>query len=100
MWGDIRLVHRASEIASLPSNPMTPSFWFVMSMGLLVGFIVAYPINWWLVTYHLKHGMTTVRPAAAALAAMAAPKPIIPVDVLLIVAINVIVAVYYLISGV
>jgi hypothetical protein len=25
--------------------PMTPSFWFVMSVGLLVGFIVAYPMN-------------------------------------------------------
>src|SRR5262249_28591540 len=28
------------------------------------GFITAYPMNWWLVTYHLKHGMMTVRPAA------------------------------------
>ena len=37
-------------------------FWFVMSMGLLVGFIVAYPMNWWLVANHLKHGMMTVRP--------------------------------------
>ena len=44
-------------------SPMTPSFWFVMSMGLLVGFVVAYPINWWLVANHLKHGMMTVRPA-------------------------------------
>ena len=32
-------------------------------MGLLVGFIVAYPMNWWLVANHLKHGMMTVRPA-------------------------------------
>jgi hypothetical protein len=47
------------------ADPMTPRFWFVMSMGLLVGFIIAYPMNWWLVTYHLKHGMMTVRPAAA-----------------------------------
>jgi len=31
------------------ADPMTPSFWFVMSMGLLVGFIIAYPMNWWLV---------------------------------------------------
>jgi Domain of unknown function (DUF4396) len=51
------------------ADPMTPSFWFVMSMGLLVGFIVAYPMNWWLVTYHLKHGMMTVRPAGAAVGA-------------------------------
>jgi hypothetical protein len=46
-------------------NPMTPKFWFVMSMGLLVGFVVSYPINWWLVANHLKHGMMTVRPSSA-----------------------------------
>jgi hypothetical protein len=48
------------------ADPATPSFWFVMSMGLLVGFIMAYPMNWWLVAYHLKHGMMTVRPMTAA----------------------------------
>jgi Domain of unknown function (DUF4396) len=48
------------------ADPTTPSFWFVMSMGLLVGFVIAYPMNWWLVAHHLKHGMMTVRPAAAA----------------------------------
>jgi hypothetical protein len=47
-------------------NPLTPNFWFVMSMALLVGFIIAYPMNWWLVANHLKHGMMTVRPATAA----------------------------------
>ena len=47
------------------ADPITPSFWFVMSMGLLVGFIAAYPMNWWLVANHLKHGMMTVRPAGA-----------------------------------
>jgi len=31
-------------------------------MALLTGFIAAYPINWWLVANHLKHGMMTVRP--------------------------------------
>ncbi len=46
-------------------DPLAPSFWFVMSMALLVGFVFAYPINWWLVAYHLKHGMMTVRPADA-----------------------------------
>lgn len=38
-----------------------PEFWFVMSMALLAGFVVAYPINWWLVARGLKHGMMTVR---------------------------------------
>jgi hypothetical protein len=46
-------------------SPATPQFWFVMSMGLLVGFIIAYPMNWWLVANKLKHGMMTVRPAPA-----------------------------------
>ncbi|MGV8998594.1 MAG: DUF4396 domain-containing protein [Parvibaculaceae bacterium] len=49
-----------SELASA-TNPVSPVFWFVMSMALLVGFIVAYPMNWWLVANHLKHGMMTVR---------------------------------------
>lgn len=49
-----------------PMNPLMPDFWFVMSMALLVGFIVAYPMNWWLVTKGLKHGMMTVRPDARA----------------------------------
>ena len=46
------------------SNPLSMEFWFVMSMALLVGFIAAYPINWWLVSNHLKHGMMTVRPGS------------------------------------
>ena len=50
------------QIAS-GADPMTPFFWFVMSIGLVVGFVIAYPINWWLVANHLKHGMMTVRPA-------------------------------------
>jgi Domain of unknown function (DUF4396) len=44
-------------------DPSRPIFWFIMSMALLVGFITAYPMNWWLVSRHMKHGMMTVRPA-------------------------------------
>ncbi len=40
-------------------GPLTPTFWFVMSMALLAGFVAAYPINWWLVAKGLKHGMST-----------------------------------------
>ncbi len=47
------------------SNPLSVEFWFIMSMALLTGFIAAYPINWWLVSSHLKHGMMTVRPSQA-----------------------------------
>jgi Domain of unknown function (DUF4396) len=46
----------------LAGDPAQARFWFVMSMALLVGFIVAYPMNWWLVANHLKHGMMTLRP--------------------------------------
>ncbi|MDP7433440.1 MAG: DUF4396 domain-containing protein [Myxococcota bacterium] len=42
-------------------DPLAAAFWFIMSIALLVGFICAYPMNWWLVTWHLKHGMMTVR---------------------------------------
>ena len=50
------------QIAS-GTDPMTAAFWFVMSIGLLVGFVITYPMNWWLVANHLKHGMMTMRPA-------------------------------------
>ncbi|MEO9130842.1 MAG: DUF4396 domain-containing protein [Sphingomonas sp.] len=36
-------------------------FWGVMSLATLVGFVIAYPFNMWLVGVHLKHGMGTVR---------------------------------------
>ena len=42
-------------------EPLQPEFWFIISMALIVGFAFAYPINWWLVTRHMKHGMLTVR---------------------------------------
>jgi hypothetical protein len=55
----------------LADDPAHARFWFVMSMGLLVGFIIAYPMNWWLVANHLKHGMMTIRPKKEARMAMA-----------------------------
>jgi hypothetical protein len=57
------------------ADPLGPSFWFVMSMGLLVGFIVAYPMNWWLVAHHLKHGMMTVRLTGGAMQMGRAAEP-------------------------
>jgi hypothetical protein len=56
--------------AAVPAanTPLAPEFWFAMSMALLVGFIFAYPMNWWLVVRGLKHGMMTVRPPGVAAA--------------------------------
>jgi hypothetical protein len=34
-----------------------------MSLALCAGFVVSYPINWWLVARGLKHGMLTVGPS-------------------------------------
>jgi Domain of unknown function (DUF4396) len=65
MAGMLATVMTLRRYVPSADNPATPNFWFVMSMGLLVGFLVAYPINWWLVANHLKHGMMTVRPARA-----------------------------------
>jgi hypothetical protein len=41
--------------------PGEPLFWFVMSLGVVVGFALAYPINVWLVAQKMKHGLMTVR---------------------------------------
>jgi len=50
-------------------DPTHGLFWFRMSIALMVGFAVAYPMNWWLVTNHLKHGMITVPAPESAQAA-------------------------------
>jgi hypothetical protein len=70
--------------------------------ALPVGFVIAHPMNWWLVANRLKHGMMTVRPAGvfgtmhdhgadagardaphvahdAAMEAKPAPRPAVPV---------------------
>jgi len=62
MAGMISLVSILRSVVSGADNPLHPEFWFVISMGLLLGFIAAYPMNWWLVSNHLKHGMLTIRP--------------------------------------
>ena len=64
MAGMVPTVMTLRTVIKSANDPTTPHFWFVMSMGLLVGFIIAYPMNWWLVANHLKHGMMTVRPTA------------------------------------
>jgi hypothetical protein len=43
MMPTVMVLRRYIEAAE---NPASPAFWFVMSMGLLVGFVVAYPMNW------------------------------------------------------
>lgn len=61
MAGMVPTMILAMHYAPASNDPSGPAFWFVMSMALLVGFITAYPMNWWLISHHMKHGMMTVR---------------------------------------
>lgn len=38
-------------------KPDTAAFWGFGALGLMVGFIFTYPMNWWLVKIGWKHGM-------------------------------------------
>ena len=62
MAGMVPVMTLAMKRVPMGHHPSGPAFWFIMSMALLVGFITAYPMNWWLVSHNLKHGMMTVRP--------------------------------------
>lgn len=42
-------------------EPTSIRFWFIVSFAVIWGFAAAYPLNWWLVKRHLKHGMFTIR---------------------------------------
>jgi hypothetical protein len=42
-------------------DPTEFVFWGTMSAAVLVGLVVAFPINWWMVDKNLKHGMGTQR---------------------------------------
>jgi hypothetical protein len=47
-------------------EPTSLRFWGIMSLATMVGAVVAYPINVWLVQAGYKHGMGTERPPAGA----------------------------------
>ena len=42
-------------------QPTELLFWGVMSLGVIAGFILAYPSNVWMVARQLKHGLMTER---------------------------------------
>ena len=61
MAGMVPLMTLAMASTPESHDPSGAAFWFVMSMALLLGFVTAYPMNWWLVSRNLKHIMMTVR---------------------------------------
>jgi len=44
-------------------EPTEPMFWGVMSLGVIVGFATAYPVNYWMVSKNMKHGLMSVSDA-------------------------------------
>lgn len=59
-------------------EPTELLYWGTMSLGVIVGFATAYPVNVWLVAVGLKHGLSTVRkvePQQQALLAEPLPIP-------------------------
>jgi hypothetical protein len=88
MGGMIAVMATAFAGYAEAHDPTEPLFWFHMSLSLMAGFVIAYPMNWWLVANHLKHGMMTVRhpddPArrdhAAAMSGMAMPEMATPAE--------------------
>jgi hypothetical protein len=38
-------------------QPDSPVYWFMMQIGMLVGFVTSYPMNWWLIQTGLKAAM-------------------------------------------
>lgn len=39
------------------ANPTEPVYWFMMQIGMTIGFFTSYPVNWWLVKKGIEHGM-------------------------------------------
>jgi len=49
------------DMSGASMTPLSVRFWGVMSVAVVVGGVIAYPVNVWLVQKGLKHGMGTVR---------------------------------------
>jgi hypothetical protein len=48
-----------SFLVLMPQEPdvASPVFWFLMQIAMIIGFLTAYPANWYLVKAGIKHGM-------------------------------------------
>ena len=47
------------QLAAFPEHlePDSATFWFMMQIGMALGFLTAYPVNWWLVSAGFKERM-------------------------------------------
>jgi hypothetical protein len=60
MLGMIPAMLLLNHLLEGADGPLEPKFWFVMSMATLAGGLTAYPVNFFLVKYRLKHGCMTI----------------------------------------
>ena len=40
-----------------PLKPDQPVYWFMMQLGMILGFATSYPVNWWLIRSGIKEAM-------------------------------------------
>ena len=38
-------------------HPDSPVYWFMMQLGMAIGFLTSYPMNWWLISKGIKESM-------------------------------------------
>jgi hypothetical protein len=38
-------------------TPFQPAYWFLMQIGMTIGFVTSYPANWFLVAKGIKEAM-------------------------------------------
>ena len=38
-------------------HPDHAAFWFLMQIGMILGFATSYPVNWWLIKKGIKEAM-------------------------------------------
>ncbi|WP_411954294.1 DUF4396 domain-containing protein [Alkalibacillus sp. S2W] len=55
MFGWMAVVHYL--LFSNPPTPVEPTFWFMMQIAMILGFLVSYPANWWLIQKGIKEAM-------------------------------------------
>ncbi len=60
MAGMIPLMLLLASLWPGSDSPGDPAFWFRMSLASILGGLFAFPVNYWLVKSHLKHGCMTL----------------------------------------
>ena len=61
MAGMIPVVIIGKSMMPAAEHVTSPDYWLVMQIGAIVGLMLGYPVNYWLVGKGLKHGMMTQR---------------------------------------